>query len=112
MGPHAGRRAQDPLAQRTRLPSIHLSIGIAQLSVECDRITVITDPADALDQIAANAVAALRARQLPGTGDRRPATGSQAAPRPAAVKLLHSVAATAPGSGSSWTSTRSTHLTH
>jgi hypothetical protein len=35
-----------------------------------------------------------------------------AAPRPAALKLLHSVEATAPGSGSSWTSTRSTHLTH
>ena len=36
------------------------------LSVECDRITVITDPADALDQIAADTVAALRAR--PGHG--------------------------------------------
>ena len=38
--------------------------------------------------------------------------GGQAAPRPSAVKLLHSVEATAPGSGSSCTSTRSTHLTH
>ena len=64
------------------VPTIHLSIGIAPLSVECDRISVITDRADALDQIAA--------------GD-----GGQAAPRPAAVKLLHSVEAAAPGSGSS-----------
>ena len=45
------------------VPTIHLSIGIAPLSVECDRITVITDPADALDQIAADTVSALRARR-------------------------------------------------
>jgi Mg-chelatase subunit ChlD len=45
------------------VPTIHLSIGIAPLSVECDRITVITDPAQALDHIAADAVAALTARQ-------------------------------------------------
>ena len=32
----------------------------APLSVEADRIVVITDPADALDQIAADTVAALR----------------------------------------------------
>ena len=44
------------------VPTIHLSIGIAPLSVECDRIHVITDPAQALDQIAADTVAALRAR--------------------------------------------------
>ena len=43
------------------------------------------------------------------SGGRR---SSHTAPRPAAVKLLHTVEATAPGSGSSWTSTRSTHLTH
>jgi hypothetical protein len=42
--------------------TIHLSIGIAPLSVECDRITVITDPAQALDHIAADTVTALRAR--------------------------------------------------
>jgi len=42
--------------------TIHLSIGIAPLSVECDRIHVITDPAQALDHIAADTVAALRAR--------------------------------------------------
>ncbi len=41
------------------VPTIHLSIGIAPLSVECDRITVITDPAQALDHIAADTVAAL-----------------------------------------------------
>jgi hypothetical protein len=45
------------------VPTIHLSIGIAPLSVECDRITVITDPAQALDQIAADTVAALAARR-------------------------------------------------
>jgi hypothetical protein len=45
------------------VPTIHLSIGIAPLSVECDRITVITDPAQALDHIAADTVAALRSRR-------------------------------------------------
>jgi Mg-chelatase subunit ChlD len=44
------------------VPTIHLSIGMAPLSVECDRITVITDPAQALDHIAADTVAALQAR--------------------------------------------------
>jgi hypothetical protein len=44
------------------VPTIHLSIGIAPLSLECDRITVITDPAQALDHIAADTVAALAAR--------------------------------------------------
>jgi hypothetical protein len=44
------------------VPTIHLSIGIEPLSVECDRITVITDPADALDHIAADTVRALSAR--------------------------------------------------
>ena len=48
------------------VPTIHLSIGIAPLSVECDRITVITDPAQALDHIAADTVAAL-ARPPPPT---------------------------------------------
>jgi hypothetical protein len=45
------------------VPTIHLSIGIAPLSVECDRISVINDPAQALDHIAADTVAALRARR-------------------------------------------------
>ncbi len=49
------------------VPTIHLSIGVAPLSVECDRITVINDPADALDQIATDTIAALRA----ATGRRR-----------------------------------------
>ena len=44
------------------VPTIHLSIGIEPLSVECDRIHVITDPAQALDQIAADTIAALRTR--------------------------------------------------
>jgi hypothetical protein len=51
------------------VPTIHLSIGIAPLSVDCDRITVITDPAQALDHIAADTVAALAVRH------RRPRAG-------------------------------------
>jgi Mg-chelatase subunit ChlD len=47
------------------VPTIHLSIGIEPLSVQCDRIHVITDPAQALDQIAADTIAALRARARP-----------------------------------------------
>jgi Mg-chelatase subunit ChlD len=43
------------------IPTIHLSIGIEPLGVDCDRIHVITDPAHALDQIAADTIAALRA---------------------------------------------------
>jgi Mg-chelatase subunit ChlD len=47
------------------VPTIHLSIGIEPLGVECDRIHVITDPAQALDQIAADTIAALHARTRP-----------------------------------------------
>src|SRR4051794_10758307 len=43
------------------VPTIHIAIGVAPLSVEADRIVVISDPADALDQIAGDTVAALRA---------------------------------------------------
>jgi len=43
------------------VPTIHLSIGIAPLSVECERISVISDPAQALDHIVSDTVAALRA---------------------------------------------------
>jgi hypothetical protein len=43
------------------VPTIHLAIGCAPLSVEADRIVVISDPADALDHIAADTIAALRA---------------------------------------------------
>ncbi|MBE2318372.1 VWA domain-containing protein [Solirubrobacter sp. CPCC 204708] len=50
------------------VPTIHIAIGIAPLSVEADRIVVIDDPADALDQVAADTVAALRGRHTP----RRP----------------------------------------
>ena len=57
---HAGVQRIRWLADRGA-PTIHLSIGIAPLSVECDRITVISDPAQALDHIAADTVAALRA---------------------------------------------------
>jgi hypothetical protein len=44
------------------VPTIHLALGIAPLGVECDRIHVITDPAQALDHIAADTIAALRNR--------------------------------------------------
>lgn len=44
------------------VPTIHIAIGIAPLSVDADRIVVIDDPADALDQVAADTVAALRGR--------------------------------------------------
>ncbi|MEA2310324.1 MAG: hypothetical protein QOE28_292 [Solirubrobacteraceae bacterium] len=42
------------------VPTIHLSLGIAPLSVEAARITVISDPAQALEQIAGDTIAALR----------------------------------------------------
>jgi len=47
------------------VPVIHLSIAIAPLSVDADRITVIDDPADALDHVAADTIAALRAATRP-----------------------------------------------
>ncbi len=43
------------------VPTIHIAIGAEPLSVEADRITVIQDPAEAMDVIAADTVAALRA---------------------------------------------------
>jgi hypothetical protein len=43
------------------VPTIHLSIGTEPLSVDADRIVVISDPAEALDRIADDTVAALRA---------------------------------------------------
>ena len=43
------------------VPTIHISIGAEPLSVDADRIVVISDPAEALDQIADDTVAALRA---------------------------------------------------
>jgi Mg-chelatase subunit ChlD len=47
------------------VPTIHISIGAEPLSVEADRIVVISDPADALDRIAADTVSALRAAGRP-----------------------------------------------
>ena len=71
------------------VPTIHLSIGIAPLSVECDRIHVITDPAQALDHIAADTVAALRARTRHATRQHPPPERTpphaQPQPRPAAL---------------------------
>ena len=43
------------------VPTVHLAIGSAPLSVEAERVVVIDDPADALDRIAADTVAALQA---------------------------------------------------
>ena len=57
----AGVAAIHALAEQA-VPTIHLSLGSPPLSVDCDRISVITDPAQALDQIAADTVDALRAR--------------------------------------------------
>ena len=45
------------------VPTVHISIGIEPLSVECDRIHVIEDPAQAFDRIAADTVQALQARR-------------------------------------------------
>ena len=57
---HAGVQRIRWLAEHG-VPTIHLSIGIEPLGVECDRVHVITDPAQALDHIAADTVAALKA---------------------------------------------------
>ena len=59
----AGSALQRRWLSEHAVPTIHLSIGIAPLSVECERVTVITDPAQALDHVAADTVAALAARR-------------------------------------------------
>ena len=57
---HGGRRARRSAGCAEHgVPTIHLSIGAEPLSVEAGRICVLTDPADALDLIAADTVAAL-----------------------------------------------------
>ena len=45
------------------VPVLHVSIAIEPLSVEADRISVIHDPASAMDIVATDTVAALRARR-------------------------------------------------
>jgi hypothetical protein len=50
------------------VPTIHLAIETEPLSVEADRIVVISDPAEVLDRIAGDTVAALRTATAP----RRP----------------------------------------
>jgi hypothetical protein len=45
------------------VPTVHIAIGVAPLSVEAHRSVVVTHPAEALDQIAADTVAALRMRR-------------------------------------------------
>lgn len=42
---------------------VHISIGLEPLAVEADRIVTITDPAEAMDVIAANTIEALRVRR-------------------------------------------------
>lgn len=44
------------------VPTIHIAIGIEPLSIEADRVCVIEDPADALDVVADDTVAALEAQ--------------------------------------------------
>ena len=45
------------------VPVVHISIGLEPLSVEADKVVTITDPAAAMDIVAADTVAALRARR-------------------------------------------------
>ena len=45
------------------VPVVHISIAVAPLSVDADRVVVIEDPASAMDIVAADTVAALRARR-------------------------------------------------
>lgn len=50
------------------VPTIHIAIGMAPLAVECDRISVITDPADAMTIVAEDTLAALQAANTPRRG--------------------------------------------
>jgi hypothetical protein len=45
------------------VPVVHISIGLEPLSVNADKVVTITDPATAMDIVAADTVAALRARR-------------------------------------------------
>jgi len=45
------------------VPTVHLAIGGEPLAVEADRITVIQDPADAMDIVGRDTVDALKARR-------------------------------------------------
>jgi Mg-chelatase subunit ChlD len=45
------------------VPVVHISIGLEPLSVEADKVVTITDPASAMDIVAADTVAALRAHR-------------------------------------------------
>jgi Mg-chelatase subunit ChlD len=45
------------------VPTVHISIGVLPLDVEADRVVTITDPATAMDIVAGDTVAALRARR-------------------------------------------------
>ena len=69
------------------VPTIHLSIGIEPLAVECDRIHVITDPAHALDQIAADTIAALHARTRSRTRQSTHLKGARPMPKATTTTL-------------------------
>ena len=45
------------------VPTVHVSLGLPPLAVDADRIVTIADPATAMDIVAADTVAALRARR-------------------------------------------------
>jgi hypothetical protein len=45
------------------VPVVHISIAVPPLSVEADRVVTIDDPATAMDIVAADTIAALRARR-------------------------------------------------
>ena len=45
------------------VPVVHISIGRPPLSCEADRVVTIDDPATAMDIVAGDTVAALRARR-------------------------------------------------
>ena len=45
------------------VPTVHISIGVPPLDVEADRVVTITNPATAMDIVAGDTVAALRARR-------------------------------------------------
>ena len=64
------------------VPTIHLSIAIAPLSVECDAVHVITDPAQALDHIAADTVAGAPRPHTGATRNTLPLKGHRSHPQP------------------------------
>jgi Mg-chelatase subunit ChlD len=57
--------AQIHLMREHGVPTVHIGLGMAPLSIDADRVSVIEDPAGSLDIIAADTVAAMKSsRQL------------------------------------------------